>query len=52
MIPTGLLRVVRRRLRVVAMLYVVLAIGALAIPAALANPRNESRHPTSDFQGR
>jgi hypothetical protein len=44
MTPAGLLRVERTHLRKVAVLYVILAVLALAVPAALAQPRGESPH--------
>ncbi len=44
MTPAGLLGMERRHLRKVAVLYVVLAVLALAVPAALAQPRGESPH--------
>lgn len=50
--PTGLLRVERRHLRKVAVLYVVIAAIALAVPAALAQPRGESPHHMSETSRR
>ena len=44
MTPAGLLRIERSHLRKLAIVYVVLAVLALAVPAALAQPRGESPH--------
>ena len=44
----GLLGVSRRHLRVVTCLYVLLAVIAMALPAALAKPRGGSPHPISE----
>lgn len=52
MTPTGLLRVDRKHLRIVAVLYVVLAALAVAVPAALAQPRGESPHHISETSRR
>jgi hypothetical protein len=52
MTPTGLLRVDRRHLRKVALLYVLLAVLAVGIPAALAQPRGESPHHTTETSRR
>ncbi len=52
MTPTGLLRVERAHLRKVAILYVLLAGIALAVPAALAQPRGESPHPIPETSKR
>jgi hypothetical protein len=48
MTPTGLLRVGRRRLRLVVVIYALLAALLVTLPAALAQPRGRSTHPISD----
>ena len=50
--PAGLLGMERRHLRRVAILYVALAVIALAVPAALAKPRGESPHHMSETSRR
>ena len=52
MTPAGLLRVGRRHLRRVTVIYVLLAGIAIAVPAALAQPHSNSAHLTSERGGR
>ena len=50
--PAGLLGMERTSLRKVAVLYIILAGIALAVPAALAQPRGESPHHISETSRR
>jgi len=48
----GMVRAERTHLRKVAVLYVILAVAALGIPAALAQPRGASPHPIGETNRR
>ena len=53
MTPEGLVSMGRRNLRTLAVVYLVLAGIALAVPALIApNPRGESPHPTHETNRR